>query len=115
MSLPSDDLARRRQICFFYADRRFVHNRYGMTEITKKYIFKCKLAGLPDEVDTEELQDKKTLKLLVDAGVWKKDPIFTKKFWGEYAFTVLHPIRMIDDDKWDAGILMPGDHHTVCL
>ena len=67
-----------------------------MSILTKKYIFKCKLAGLPVEFDTEELLDKKILKLLVDAGVWEKDPTGTDRFWKEYAYRILYPIRMID-------------------
>lgn len=86
-----------------------------MRPLTKKYIFKCKLAGQPVEFNTKELLDKKILKLLVDAGVWRKDPASTDRFWKQYAFRILYPIRMIDDDDWDTGLLMPGDHHTVCL
>lgn len=85
-----------------------------MNKITKEYIFKCKLAGQPVEFDTDELLDKKTLILLVNAGVWKEDPVFTKKFWKEYAFTILYPIRMIDDDG-KPNLLLEDYHHTVCL
>lgn len=82
-----------------------------MKPLTKKYIFKRKLAGLPIEVDTEELVDKKTLKLLVDTGIWEKDPAGTDRFW-EHSFRILYPIRIIDKDGWNAGFLTPGDHYT---
>lgn len=85
-----------------------------MNKITKRYIFKCKLAGQPVEFNTDELLDKKILILLVNAGIWKEDPLFTKKFWSEYAFTILYPIRMIDDDG-KPNLLLEGYHHTVCL
>jgi len=84
-----------------------------MNTLTKKYIFKCKLAGQPIEFDTEELLDKKILILLVNAGVWKEDPARTNRFWKEYAFTILYPIRMIDDDG-KPNLLLEGYHHTVC-
>lgn len=89
-----------------------------MTNLTKKYIFKCKLAGKPIEFDTEELQDKKVLKLLLNTGVWKTDPPFTDNFWKEYSFTILHPIRIINtnmDGSYTPHLLENGDHHLVCM
>lgn len=85
-----------------------------MTRLTKKYIFTCKLSGKPIEVDSKSLCYKEILQLLVETNVWKKDPIGTNKFWNEYAFTILYPIRMIDCDN-TPNLLLKDYHHTVCL
>lgn len=89
-----------------------------MNTLTKKYIFKCKLAGEAVEFDTEEVLNKKIRKLLMDTGVWKVDLACTDRFWREYAFTILYPIRMIDtngDGSRTPHFMENGDHHTVCL
>ena len=82
--------------------------------LTKKYIFRCKLRGEPVEFDTGVLYHKEIHALLVQTGVWEKDPIATEKFWHEYAFTILYPVRMIDDDG-KPNLLLEGYHHTVCM
>jgi hypothetical protein len=82
--------------------------------LTKKYIFECKLKDVPVKIDTNILYHKDVLKLLTTTGVWKKDPVSTKKFWHEYAFTIVHPLLMIDDDG-KPNLLLEGYHHTVCL
>ena len=85
-----------------------------MQTINKKYIFTCKLAGKPVEILTDVLHHKEILRLLVETGVWKKDPAQTDKFWNEYSFKIIYPTRLIDDDG-RATYLCDGDHHLVCL
>jgi len=90
-----------------------------MKILTEKYIFECKLKGKPVMIHTGSLYHKDILKMLVKTGIWKKDPIFTDKFWREYSFTILYPIRLTDEDldklPTDWIYLGIGDHHTVCL
>jgi len=85
-----------------------------MPKLTKKYIFASKLKGDPVEFASSVLYHKGILKLLLLTGVWEKDPLFTSKITGSYAFTILYPIRMIDCDGF-ATFLGPGDHHIVFL
>jgi len=85
-----------------------------MNTLTKKYIFACKLKDVPVEIDTGVLYHKGILKLLLTTGVWKKDPAQTDKSWNEYSFTIIHPMRLIDDDG-NANLLLEGYHHLVCL
>ena len=90
-----------------------------MKNLTEKYIFECKLKGKPVEIHTGALSHKAVFQMLTKMGVWEKDPIFTKKFWNEYAFTIKYPIRLYDEnlDKLPTAwtYLDVGDHHTVCL
>lgn len=85
-----------------------------MNTLTKKYIFECKLKGVPVEFNTNVLYHAEIRKLLALTGVWEKDPIFTDKFWKEYAFTIRYPVRMIDDDG-KPNLLLEGYLHTVCI
>jgi hypothetical protein len=81
--------------------------------LTAKYIFQCKLTGEPVEIYADKLTKRK-LKFLTQRGVWKDDPLFTQKFWDEYSFTLLSPIRVIDSDG-KATYLCEGDHFLACL
>jgi hypothetical protein len=85
-----------------------------MHKLTEKYIFECKLKGVPVEFDTDILYHEGILRLLTTTGVWEKDIVGSNKFWKEFAFTIRYPVRMIDDDG-KANLLLEGYHHTVCL
>lgn len=85
-----------------------------MTLLTKNYIFRCQLAGEPVEILTDILHHKEILQMLVETGIWKKDPLGTQKFWHEYSFKIIYPTRLIDDDG-EAKYLSLGDYHLVCL
>jgi len=85
-----------------------------MAKLTEKYIFECKLKGVPVEFATDVLYHAEIRKLLTVAGVWEKDIVGSNKFWKEFAFVIQYPVRMIDDDG-KPNLLLEGYHHTVCL
>lgn len=81
--------------------------------VTKKYIFQCKLKGLPIKIDTVELQVAKVRKLLVEMGVWEIDKAMTDKFWAEFAYRFKYRVMTTDDDG-EKNHFWPGDHTTIC-
>lgn len=81
--------------------------------LTEQYIFCCKLKGEPVVFDTSLECNRKVLQLLMDTRVWEKNNLFTHRRYGEYVFTILYPIEIVD--SYDKILLNKGDYHTVCF